>query len=396
MLRADSTLPFACWPDMTHPLTDTAIQNLRSLIAFPTVSGTPNLVALHHIAAQLASTGASVEVIEDGTTGRGNLIAHFGASRVGGLMLAGHIDVVPADEHEWDADPFQAQVSGDRIIGRGAADMKGFLACVIALAGTFRVSGCPVTFVVTDDEERTFSGARHLIGQLESQNIHPMLNVVGEPTLCRVAIAHPGFSDWATTFPGLEGHSGEVAPEAGAIDAALRFMSRLRAEAQAALDQAPRINFGQITGGTARNVVAATCALNWEARVATPGQSAWLSSWLDANADLYQSNVCVAQADSFASQAGSELLDLCSSVSGSELIQVRYASEAGLYQSAGIPTIVMGPGDIAVAHRPGEFVETDQISRMLECLARLLDSMNADPSLADHRDKLLSKVVRHD
>jgi acetylornithine deacetylase len=273
-----------------HPLTDTAIQHLSRLIAFPTVSGTPNVDALHHIAAHLASAGASVEVIEDGTTARGNLIAHFGHLRVGGLMLAGHIDVVPADAREWEADPFEAEVTADRIIARGAADMKGFLACVMALLGTGSAFGCPVTFVVTDDEERTFSGARHLIGQLESRKLRPRLNVVGEPTLCRVAIAHPGFSDWATTFTGTEGHSGEVDPEAGAIDAALRFMSRLRAAVKEAGDQAPRINFGQIAGGTARNIVPATCTLHWEARVASPAQSDWLAAWLAANSDHSEIN----------------------------------------------------------------------------------------------------------
>ena len=381
---------------MPHPLTETAILHLRRLIAFPTVSGTPNLDALHHIAAHLASEGASVEVIADGTTGRGNLIAHFGAARIGGLMLASHIDVVPADAREWEADPFEAQVTPDRIIGRGAADMKGFLACAMALGGTIRESGFPVTLVVTDDEERTFSGARNLVAQLESRIIRPRLNVVGEPTLCRVATAHPGFSDWATTFHGVEGHSGQVDPAAGAIDAAARFMTRLRSAAQQAKDQAPRINFGQITGGTARNIVAATCTLNWEARVAHSGQSAWLSAWLDANADLYEDNGCVAFADSFASQAGPELLGLCQTASGSELIQVLYASEAGLYQSAGIATIVMGPGDIAVAHRPGEFVEIAQISRMLECLIRLMDKLNAGSSLAEHPAELLSKAVHHD
>lgn len=364
-----------CWVKMQHPLTEAAIQLLQRLIAFPTVSGTPNLDALAHIAGYLAAEGACVEVIEDGTKGRGNLIATFGPGTAGGLMLAGHIDVVPADPQDWFTDPFQAQVTSDRIFGRGAADMKGFLASAMALAARIAGAGLPVTLAVTDDEERSFSGARLLVGQLADRAIRPALTIVGEPTLCQVAIAHPGFSDWRTTFSGITGHSGQVDPSTGAIDAALRFMTRLRDNATAAADQAPRINFGEIAGGTARNIVAATCTLDWEARIAHPGQSRWLAAWLDAEVALFASNQCLASAESFASGAGPDLLSLCQTATGSDLIHVAYASEAGLYQSAGLPTIVMGPGDIAVAHRPGEYVERAQISRILSCLDRLIENM---------------------
>jgi acetylornithine deacetylase len=299
-------------------------------------------------------------------------------------MLAGHIDVVPADAQGWEFDPFEAQVTPDRVIDRGTADMKGFLACAMALASHIKGSGCPVTLVVTDDEERTFPGPRHLIGQLAGCVIRPALNVVGEPTLCRVAIAHPGFSDWVTTFTGIEGQSDQVDPETGAIDAAVRFTTRLRAAARKAGDQPPRINFGQIAGRTARNIVAATCTLYREARIANTEKSAWLSAWLDANGALFQTSDCVARADSFASTAGPGLLKICRAATDSDLIQVHCASEPGLYEAAGFATVVIGPGDIAVAHRPAEHLEVEQISRMLGCMTELANAMTIGSSLVNN------------
>lgn len=370
---------------MLHPLTDRAISHLRDLIAFPTVSGTPNLDALHYIAAHFASAGADVSVVPDGDTGRGNLVAHFGAERAGGLMLSGHIDVVPAEASEWSGDPFHAQITDTLVVGRGATDMKGFLACVMALAGHMsRPGNPPVTFVVTDDEERTFSGARNLIAQLADRHIQPRLNIVGEPTLCQVAVAHPGFRDWATTFRGIGGHSGRVDPLGGAIDAAIHFMTQLRNAAQKAGDQAPRINFGRIVGGSARNIVAASCELEWEARIAAPEQAGWLSEWLDTNPALFHANTCVGSAESFLSNVGADLMEICRAITKTDPIKVAYASEAGLYQSAGIPTLVIGPGDIAVAHQRGESLEIAQISRILGILEQLVEIRLSKLSTVDY------------
>ncbi|WP_102225342.1 M20/M25/M40 family metallo-hydrolase [Acidimangrovimonas sediminis] len=195
------------------------------------------------------------------TPGFANLIAHFGDEREGGTLWAGHLDVVPAEAAEWAGDPFTLRRDGARLIGRGTTDMKGFLACVLAVAEAGQ-PGSPQSVAITFDEETTMAGAALLPAQCAALGIRPGLVIVGEPTDLHPCSAHPGVVDMESLFIGRAGHGADRRDTLSAIEAASHFVCDM----SGALPETARFNAGVIAGGTARNVVAGSCTLSWELR----------------------------------------------------------------------------------------------------------------------------------
>ncbi|MBW3604096.1 MAG: acetylornithine deacetylase [Actinobacteria bacterium] len=378
----------------------TTLAILDDLVAHPTVTSDSNLDLIDEAAARLENAGASLVTTYDEDGDKANLFATIGPEIDGGVVLSGHTDVVPADDGEWTSDPFAVTRRDDRLYGRGTADMKGFIACTLALAPVFAAASLrvPVHIALTFDEEVGFRGAPVLLDELGRTGPAPSAAIVGEPTCLRIVAAHKGCYEYTTTVTGVQGHGSTPDAAVNAVEYGARYICRLlelRAElAGRAPSDSPfepresTISVGTVTGGTARNIVAGSCSLQWELRPVQPADADLVRDDLAAferelvaemrrtHPDADVATVAVCEVDglelvetSAAVELGRRLLD------DAEEDVVSFGTEAGLYQQAGIPAIVCGPGSIDVAHKPDEFVSVEQLDRCLDMLHRLGDRL---------------------
>ncbi len=373
---------------------------LERLVGFDTVSAKSNLALVAFAAEYLESHGARVKLVHDEARTKANLFATLGpANSAGGVALSGHTDVVPVAGQDWSTDPFALAERDARLYGRGAADMKGFIACALALAPDFasRPLRTPVHYALTYDEEVGCLGVRRMLGEIGRALPRPRLVLVGEPTGMRVVGAHKGIRVLTTTVTGREGHSSRPAAGVNAIAFAAEivgFLGRL-ADALAA-EAAPddpfdppgtTLNVGTIQGGTAVNIVARRCDIHWEFRP-VPGADAdgivrRLAEFVATDilprmraVDPAASVVTRLEVASppLARVADSPAERLACRLAGvTESHTASFMCEAGLYTEAGMPAVVCGPGHIAQAHKPDEYVEIAQIERCSAFLARLGD-----------------------
>ncbi len=264
------------------------IDTLAGLVAHRTPSAEPNLALVAALHERLAAAGARVEVLESPERTHATLFATFGPAADGGLMLSAHTDTVPATAAEgWRGEPFRLRQEGDRLIGRGACDMKGFLACVLeslpAFAAAARRSGRPVHIALTHDEEMGCRGARQLAAHLAAHGPRPGWVLVGEPTGLRVVDGHKGCFEYVTRIRGRDGHASDPGAGVNAAEIAACLAAELVAlrdelDARAAPDSpfAPpgtTLSVGRIAGGTASNVIAAEAELHWEMRPVAPADA---------------------------------------------------------------------------------------------------------------------------
>jgi acetylornithine deacetylase len=368
---------------------------LRDLVAFPTVTSDSNLELIEYLVGYLEPHGADIRITRDESGSKANLFATLGPMVDGGVVLSGHSDVVPAEEPDWTGDPFTAVEKDQRIFGRGTVDMKGFLACAVAMAGRYATADLkrPLHIAVTFDEEVGCRGAPILLEDLSHVGIRPGAAVVGEPTGMRVVTAHKGMHEYTTTITGRESHASLPAHGVNAIHYGARFVARLLELAAALERRAPdtstydppysTISVGTIVGGMARNVVAAECAIAWEMRPIDRGDAAFVLDEVEEFTSTLTEEM--RQTDPLASintvtegavvglqhDADSPAVRLVSDLVGGEGEMVSFGTEAGLYQVAGIPAVVCGPGDIDAAHRPNEYIDIDQLARCLDFLEAL-------------------------
>ena len=375
-----------------------ALEILEHLVAFDTVSAHSNLELIDWVAAYLdrlgvATTRSSV------FAGKANLSATIGPAERGGVLLSGHTDVVPVAGQEWHSDPFRLTEDNGRLYGRGSADMKGFIALVLALVPemTQRALKVPLHLAFTHDEETGCFGAPALIGALPTGMARPMLAIIGEPTSMRIANAQKGCSFFRTRIIGHEGHSS--APDRGvnAISAAAEIIAeigRLHAEARgrARPDSGfdpphTTLSVGTIAGGTAVNIIARDCAFDWDLRTLPDEDATALKARIDRfiAADLLPrmragyreaavETETIVAVPPLVPVAGSPAEALARLLTGANTTTtVSFASEAGLYQQAGIPAIVCGPGSIDVAHKPDEFITRTELAAGQSFLDRLLE-----------------------
>lgn len=370
---------------------------LGSLLAFPTLSGGSNLAMIDYLRDRLTACGADVRIYPDDTGEKANLFATIGPDLPGGVMLAGHSDVVPVEGQPWTVEPFAMTERDDRLIGRGAVDMKGFIATAVAMAPIFASETLdrPLHIAVTYDEEISCFGAAALVKSLATDGIQPAVAIVGEPTGMGIVEGHKGCYEYTTEFVGLEGHSSKPDDGVNAIEYAIRFVAHLyelRANLQGDAPSDSRytppwttVHVGRIKGGTARNVIARRCRVDWEIRpvsvrdadnvkqamadfVATTLKPTMTS--IHPDADIVTHTVC--EVESFEPVAKSEARDLVSDLTGAASADVvPFGTEAGIYQAAGISSIVCGPGSIRQAHMADEFIDVRQIQECLGMLERL-------------------------
>ncbi|OGA73292.1 MAG: acetylornithine deacetylase (ArgE) [Betaproteobacteria bacterium RIFCSPLOWO2_12_FULL_65_14] len=376
-----------------------ALEILDRLISFDTTSALSNLPLVDYVRHYLGSHGVDAHLDVSPEGNKANLVATIGPHAEGGIMLSGHTDVVPVANQRWTRDPFRLSRSDERLYGRGTADMKSFIAAALALVPVLKNAGLrvPVHIVLSYDEEIGCFGAHRLVDYIARSLPRPAFAVVGEPSGMQVANQHKGNYGFETAVRGREAHSSRPQLGASAIFAASELVVRLARMAadckRAAPDAAARefeppystINVGQINGGTAVNIVANECRFRWEFRPVPSDDPRRLREQLDAFAlgDLLPRLQATAPEASIETQplfalpalardARSMAEEVVLQSSGAKrALAVAFASEAGIFQKAGIPTVICGPGSIEQAHKPDEFIELSQIAGCLAFLRRL-------------------------
>jgi len=369
---------------------------LERLVSFDTTSAGSNLELIDYVGRMLsdANIGCSRVYNEDRT--KAGLIASVGPDVPGGVVLSGHTDVVPVAGQSWSSDPFKLRHDNGQVFGRGTADMKGFLAAVLACLPVFeqRALKIPIHLAFSYDEEIGCLGAPPLIGHLLDSVPPPSIVIVGEPTEMKVANRHRGLNAYLTTVKGRDGHSS--APENGvnAITVAARCITRLtdRAAVLAASsgqrrdnsEERTTLNIGTITGGTALNIIAARCQFAWECRSATETSPQQLIEDLGRFHQELAPEFRV-RAPDFAVEtentivvpplipnAEAEAENLALMLTGqNHCVSAPFATEAGHFSCSGIDAVVCGPGSVAQAHQPDEFVTTAQLEDCIDFLDRL-------------------------
>ena len=383
------------------------IELLKTLVGFDTTSRESNLGMIEFLRDHLRSLGIDARLSYDAERRKANLFATVGQTGRPGIVLCGHTDVVPVDGQAWDTDPFVAHMANGRIYGRGAVDMKGFIAASLAALPEFLSASLhqPLHLAFTYDEEIGCVGVQTLIRDLQEAGIKPAGCFVGEPTRMQVMTGHKGMRVTRCRVHGLEAHS-SMAPEAvNAIEYAGRVIERIRQvagqlRAEGPFDPAYKIahttlQTGMIQGGTAANIVPRDCEFVFDCRTLPQNQSDELIVQIEAYADELRAEMrkISAQADiSFETLANAAALDtaddapiayLGRALARNNLIgRVSFATDAGWLHQAGIPCVVVGPGDIEVAHKPNEFIEISQIEECLGFIDRLRERMTQEILLA--------------
>jgi acetylornithine deacetylase len=378
---------------------------LSRLIAFPTVSRDSNLELIHYVRDLLAPYEAEIRLTHDDARGKANLFATFGPRGEPGIVLSGHTDVVPTEGQAWDTNPFEMVEKDGQLYGRGACDMKGFLACVLASVPEIVRRGLkiPLHLAFTYDEEVGCIGVGRLIADLKRAGIRPRSCIVGEPTEMRPVIAHKGKKGYRCTVRGLAGHSAYAPHGVNAVEYAAEAIAFLKQLARRHRDKGPydrgfdiahtTVHTGLIRGGTALNVIPHECAFDFEFRH-LPGDDPdrLLKEFRDyVTSRLEPEMHAIHAAAGFTIEPLSEIpvLDtgpeaevvaLAQELAGDrDFGKVSFATEGSQFQRAGISTVVCGPGSIAQAHKPNEYVTLDQITRCEAFLRRLMERMCKRP-----------------
>ena len=376
----------------------TSIEMIRKLVGFDTTSRGSNLALIDFVRGYLAEFGIASELFFDAEKRKANLFATLGPKDRGGVMLSGHTDVVPVDGQEWSSDPFEIVEREGKLYGRGTSDMKSFVAVALALVPEFlaRELTTPIHIALSYDEEIGCVGVRGMIAEIARRPVRPKLCIVGEPTLMQPVIAHKGKISIRCRVRGLESHSALTHLGVNAVEAAAEIIAHLKRMARRRRDHGPfdrqfsppytTIHTGTVHGGTALNIVPRDCEFVFEFRT-LPGDPPELlleevqrfAAELEPEMhkvdrstgisfEILTSTVGLSEAPE------SEVAELARALSGANSVgKVSFGTEAGLFQEAGIPTVVCGPGSIDEAHRPNEFIALEQIRQCEAFLRRLIE-----------------------
>ncbi|MCO5090397.1 acetylornithine deacetylase [Bosea sp. (in: a-proteobacteria)] len=380
----------------------TPLEMLARLVAFDTVSDRSNLPLIAFVEDYLAGWGVPSRRFPNAAGDKAALFATIGPQDRGGIVLSGHTDVVPVAGQAWSRDPFTLHVAEGRAYGRGAVDMKGFLALALALVPDFLAADLqtPIHLFLSYDEEVTCLGVVDGIAAMGRTLPRPRAVIVGEPTMLDICDAHKGVRTFHTVVRGVAAHSskperGASAVHAGALLAA--ELDRMAEEARARPDRNARfdppydtIHVGTFHGGIARNILADRAEMSWEIRTlpasdpqAGPARFAALADKVVARMRRTAPGAAIETAmtsdvPGLAPDPGSEAERLAMRLSGrNHTIAVAYATEAGHFQQAGLPTVVCGPGSIDQAHQPDEYITLDELAAGEAFMRRLMAECRA-------------------
>ena len=379
---------------------------LSELIKFQTVSGTSNIELIEYCEKKLEALGANSFKTFDDKKLRVNLFSTINGKQKlngDGIILSGHTDVVPASTKDWTSDPYVANERDNKVFGRGSCDMKGFIACTLALAPYFASVNLkkPIHFSYTYDEETACQGAPVMLEELKKRKINCSICIVGEPTNMKAIQAHKGCYEYSTHFSGLAGHGSAPAKGVNAIEYATRFINKLMELRKELKKREPKnsiftpphttLQIGKIKGGIARNVIADQCTVDWELRPVVFEDGVFVNQTMDKYVkDVLlpemkkaypESNIkkeIIGEIIGFNKEKESEAVNLICNLTGDNSKDVvSFGTEAGLFQALGISTVVCGPGSIEQAHKIDEYVSFDELKKCLKMLIDLKEQISS-------------------
>ncbi|TGQ01317.1 MULTISPECIES: acetylornithine deacetylase [unclassified Mesorhizobium] len=378
-----------------------SIRILERLIAFPTVSRDSNLDLIGYVTDLLEANGVACQIVRSADGHKANLFATIGPADRPGVMLSGHTDVVPVDGQNWTLPPFEMTEHDGKLYGRGAADMKGFVAC--ALAACVKASKMalrtPLHLALSYDEEVGCLGVRDLIEMLSAAPQRPLLCIVGEPTNMQVATGHKGKLAARAICRGREGHSALAPLALNAIHLGCDFVRALRDEQERLARDGARdgdydipyttVHVGKINAGVALNIVPNLCQVDFEIRnVAADNAAGILDRLRIAAARIAEDAASIAAEAAIEIEitntypgldtpAASAAVAFVKSLTGAnDTMKVAFGTEGGLFsRDLGTPAVVCGPGSMAQGHKPDEFVSVEQLRRCDGMLDRLLERL---------------------
>lgn len=371
---------------------------LSRLVSFDTTSHKSNLACIAFIEDYLLQHGIVSTRVPSSDGDKASLFATIGPADTSGIALSAHTDVVPVEGQTWTSDPFVLRREDGRLYGRGTTDMKGFLACVLAAVPDFkrRALKTPIHLTLSYDEEIGCIGVRPMIAEFGETLPKPRLVIVGEPTSMRVIDAHKGPVRWQVEVTGRAAHSSMAPLGVNAITYAMRLISELH-RLEAELKRAPvalrfdppyaTLQVTRIEGGTATNIVPVSCTFAFdvrsipgldidaiETRLRTFAETECLPEMRRIAPEAAISIVRANDVPPFAVAADSEIVPLTLKLAGqNDTHAVSYATEAGLFQDAGCPSVVCGPGNISEAHTANEWIAESELKSCMAFMRRLAD-----------------------
>ncbi len=374
---------------------------LTRLIAFDTTSRNSNLELIAWVEDFLGQRGIASRRVANADGTKANLYAIIGPDVAGGVVLSGHTDVVPVDDQPWTSDPWVLSERAGKLYGRGTADMKTFIALALGHVDDARAAAAlkrPIILAFSYDEEIGCLGAPSMIAELAAQTNKPSAVIVGEPTSMKVVSAHKGVRSFIVEVIGREGHSSLPDQGVSAVMEAVKLMSLVadmgeeaRAETHAHFNPpGPTMTIGKVEGGTAGNILARRCSFIWDCRCPETAQGDAIEQRFRAVAAILDAEIKLRAPEGgvsivrrtntpgLAIERDSAAETLARALTGdNETRAVAYAAEAGLFQRAGIPAIICGPGSIEQAHQPDEWIERTQIEEGAQFMQRLIARLSA-------------------
>jgi acetylornithine deacetylase len=385
------------------PIRAETLEMIRRLIGFDTTSRESNLGLIEWVRDWLQALGVASRLTYDADRRKANLFATIVKGTRPGIVLSGHTDVVPVDGQPWDTDPFTATLKDERIYGRGTCDMKSYIATALAMTPRFLAADlkAPVHFALSYDEEVGCLGVRGLIEDLVREDIRAGGCIVGEPTSMQPVIANKGFRSYRCSVRGKEMHSALAPHGVNAIEYGAKLVAHIRGLADRLRESEQRdhgfdvpfttLQTGLFRGGTAPNIVPRECEFHFELRY-LPGAD---PDALEREIKNYAAGVLEPEMKRIDPETGftfftksdtpgvntaesDQIAQLAQALArNASVAKVAYATEGGLFQKAGIPSIICGPGSIEQAHKPNEFVTLEQVALCESFLERLVENLSA-------------------
>ena len=385
-----------------HPLLSDSIHLLEQLIAHPILGGQSNLSIAHFIGNFLEQAGIDFQYVTNETGDKKAIHCRIGPAEDGGVILSGHTDVVPTEGQDWHTDPFQLTAKGNRLYGRGATDMKGFIACCLAALPKMKAAKLkkPIYFAFSYDEEiGCLSGPIVARAIRDHYPEKPAFAIIGEPTSMRLANAEKGMGVFETTIYSRAGHSSQIRSGASAIQEAAKLILWLEGKMEAIVKAGQTddrfspphstMQAGICRGGLAPNIISDQCHIQWDLRI-IPSDD-WqliLEEFLQFCQE--RERICQAKVPEFRIETipqypfvpaldtspASEIVQFTKSmVIDPELATVAFASEAGQFAEAGFEAVLCGPGHVSECHIANEFIEKEQLQECLNFIDRLIEQL---------------------
>lgn len=378
---------------------------IEKLIRFNTTSRDSNLALIDTVVNYFSSLGIAAHVTYNQERSKANVFATIptaDGSTDGGIVFSGHTDTVPVDGQQWDSDPFEPVIRDKKLFGRGTCDMKGFIGVVLTLVPQIQLRTLkqPVHFAFTYDEERGCLGAPSMIEDMKKRGLKPSGCLIGEPTSMRPIVAHKGINGYRCCVRGKAAHSSLAQEGVNAIEYAARLICFIRNMAnefreQGPFDEAFDVPFttaqtGVISGGLSLNIIPDKCEFSFQYRnlpSLSPDQifkriEDFVRNELEPEMQAEHVNTGI----DLIRISGSPAMDASEAAAITQLVRaltrdstvnkVSYGTEGGLFETAGIPAVICGPGSIQQAHKPNEFVALEQIYECEKFVMRMVDSLS--------------------